>query len=121
MIVDRVKYGKTVHFNPYSDQEFWEKFAIEGSVLEIDNPKQCLIELRQKINELISETYPTVIQVTTTRTLEQVDDKEFDELKEKLSTIEFYEEAEAYLNTTPFKMAVEAKKIINQKPHKSTL
>lgn len=68
-----------------------------------------------KANELASESIPVPI-------IERLDsherDEEFETLKIKLESIEFREDAQAYLDTTPFNLAYEAKKLVNNKPLK---
>lgn len=48
-----------------------------------------------------------------------LEDKEWNAVKDKLMSFETREDAQAYINTTPYKLTIEAKKIINSKKPKN--
>ena len=47
------------------------------------------------------------------------EDEEWNKVKEALNAFKFREDAQAYLDLTPFKLTLEAKKIILNKPSKN--
>ncbi len=115
MQLDKIKWTKEFSFHGFPE---WA--TLGGTLEEKDDPTEQLLVLRQTLidtfNQVLSEKNVPVIKKK--EVIDLSGDAEFNDLKEKLAAFEFQEEAQEYLDTTPFKLTLEAKKIVALKPFK---
>lgn len=116
MHIKEVKYTKEFQYHGVSE---WIGATVE--VQEGEDAKSALNTAKALVDEFYSEISPEhngSVVIQKPKFTGEVDN-EFEALKAKLSLIEFREEAQEYLDTTPFKFAIEAKLLINSKPLKN--
>ena len=121
MKVEEITYGKSFEL-----PGFWEKIGIKIQVEENDLPNTVLDTAKNIVEKWHRERNPDLypddnkkkIPVIDAKKDEQID-KEFKLLKLILEKYEFREDAQAYLDTTEWRLAVEAKAIVNSKPIKN--
>ncbi len=116
MIVDRIKFTKEFNYHGISE---W--IGVEGSISPTDDLKESVLSLRKQIVEIFNTAVenPDAVKYVTSEKIDYAGDAEFELLKDNLAGIEFKEDAEEYLLTTPFKHAAEAKILIINKPSKN--
>jgi len=112
----KVTYGVSVMMG-----EHWEKIDIEETPDKGDTMESILDDLNSRLRIWHEKKHPAMYQKRDKAILADVptvatDDPEWEEIKKKLSDFKFQEEAQAFINSTPYRMVIEAKKIINQKP-----
>lgn len=97
--------------------ECWYRAETKVSVDEGEVPEEVFQSLKKRLDSWLPNPFETTIskQVVDHGTIL---DPEFDALKMKLHEFEFREDAMEYLLTTDFKLAIEAKNIVNSKPSK---
>lgn len=93
----------------------------EITLNEAEDPKVALHQANNFVQESWVEISPehngSVVIQKSQVTIEI--DTEFEDVKEKLSLIQFQEEAQDYINTTDYSYTIEAKKLIAAKPFKN--
>lgn len=117
MHIDRIKISLEYTYHGLSR---W--VGMEASLSEVDDEISGLNKLEQSAKSFIQNSIQEeAIAVKQYKSpLDQVeDDFEFNALKTKLAEFEFQEEAQSYLDTTGYRMAVEAKKLVTVKPFKN--
>lgn len=117
MKITNAKYTKEFQYHGISE---W--IGLEANIDEADDPIESLLQLRGKLTEtfqrVISEQ-PEIPVIDGKPKLELAGDAEFEALKQKLNEYSTREEAQAYLDTTEFRYAIEAKLLVNQLPIKN--
>ena len=127
MKVRSIQYSKTYEMPTIG----WEKIGVQIDVDETDKTEEVLDEAKKivhtwhvnnnpdfygKHSAISSGKFP-IVGEDLYREIEE--DKEWEEIKKKLSSIEFQEDAQHYINTTPYKLMIQARQIINEKPLKN--
>lgn len=90
---------------------------VEGILDAVD--KQIKTWHEAKFPELYGKAKPQKLPVINTSGEYVNEDKEWEEVKEQLNSFKFKEDAQAYLDLTPFKLTLIAKNIIKNKPSKN--
>ncbi len=112
--VDRIKFTKEFNYHGMSE---W--IGVEASLDPGENVEEAILKAREQVVATFNKTIPP-IQVDKIKNIApDGTDVEFEALKVKLSKIEFREDAQAYLETTDFRMAIQAKNLVNKKPLKN--
>lgn len=126
MIIKTISFTKTLQVNTYT----WEKVGFVGELAEKDVPETELQTLKDFVDNYFKESLSQEMRGTTVRVVDEgqvglskkeqdVTDKLFVKVKEKLSKFNNKEDAQAYLDTTEFKMTIEAKQLVNILPLKN--
>lgn len=126
MTIDRVTYQKIF---PTGMAYLNHKIGVEVQVDDNDNPDAVFEYAKQKVEQWNIESNPGMAAameymggvaqpVKFNEAKDEQPDQEFEDLKLKLSEIDFYEDAKAYLDSTDFKHTMEAKLLINTKKRK---
>lgn len=126
MKIKSVNYSITFELPFEFGIERWRKVGLEiepekGEVAEqildaVD--KQIKSWHEAKFPELYGKAKPKKLPVINTSGDYVKEDEEWNKVKEALNAFKFREDAQAYLDLTPFKLTLEAKKIVSQKPIK---
>lgn len=127
MKVKSVSYSITFELPPEFGIERWRKIGLEiepekSEVVEqvLDGvDKQIKTWHEAKFPELYGKAKPKTLPVINTSGDYVKEDEEWNKVKEALNAFKFREDAQAYLDLTPFKLTIEAKKIILNKPSKN--
>lgn len=127
MKVKSVSYSITFELPPEFGIERWRKIGLEiepekSEVVEqvLDGvDKQIKTWHEAKFPELYGKAKPKTLPVINTSGGYVKEDEEWNKVKEALNAFKFREDAQAYLDLTPFKLTIEAKKIILNKPSKN--
>lgn len=125
MIIDRAKL--TIEFQYYGLSRW---IGLEGSLSPGESEKEGTLQLEKSIKEIIKQMVETgnqgednlpEVQRAKAKSvpLEHSVDEEWEKVKAILSSFEFKDEAQEYLNTTEYKMTIEAKQIINSKKQRT--
>lgn len=129
MKIESIKYEQLLPTGSYLNA----RYGIEISISE-DNETDRAFELaKQIVAETHKKQFPAMYEqgkpiyggeenmpvVQHKSPLDQFEeDFRFNDVKKRLAEIEFFEEAQAYLETTEYKYTIEAKKLIENKPKK---
>lgn len=117
MKITKAKYTKEFHNHGISE---W--IGLEAALDTADEPQESLLKIRAMLVETFQKVLsqePEMPVIDSKGQLDLSGDAEFEALKAKLDEFEYREDAQAYLETTEFKFAVEAKILVNQKPIKN--
>ncbi|MEO7046574.1 MAG: hypothetical protein ABI091_14785 [Ferruginibacter sp.] len=121
MKVTNIQYGKS-----YELQGYWEKVSIDIQVDENEAPNLVLDHAKEIVDKWHKENNPDLYGGKKMKINQEVPygkneaiENEFLELKNELDKIEFREDAQTYLDTTDWKLAIEAKALVNYKPFKT--
>ena len=126
MKVKSVSYSITFELPPEFGIERWRKIGLEiepeksevvEQVLDVVD-KQIKTWHEAKFPELYGKAKPKTLPVINTSGDYVKEDEEWNKVKEALNAFKFREDAQAYLDITPFKLTLEAKKIVNSKEKK---
>ena len=126
MKVKSVSYSITFELPPEFGIERWRKIGLEiepeksevvEQVLDVVD-KQIKTWHEAKFPELYGKAKPKTLPVINTSADYSNEDEEWNKVKEALNAFKFREDAQAYLDITPFKLTLEAKKIVNSKEKK---
>lgn len=119
MIVTKVSYSRT-----YPIDLIWEKIFVEASLSEGENVRDALYECKRTVESFHFESNKADEKKKELPVIDASvpveEDKEWNKIKKKLSSIEFKEDAQSYLDSTPYKLLIEAKRIVTKKPLKTT-
>ena len=126
----KVKSGTTsitFELPPEFGMERWMKIKVKahpesGETLEkiLDNTYDRIKAWHEgKFPELYGKAKPKTLPVINTSGDYVKEDEEWNKVKEELNAFKFREDAQSYLDITPFKLTIEAKKIILNKPSKN--
>lgn len=128
MQITEIYYEKVFPIAPYINEKIGVKVTVDPSEHSYDVIERVKEIVNGWGHKLVEErpqgttehktygSYGSVMPIIDNKE----DDKEFEKFKQHLSTIEFRDDAQAYLNTTSFKFALEAKRLVNDKPIKPT-
>lgn len=127
MKVKSVSYSITFELPPEFGIERWRKIGLEiepekAEVVEqvLDGvDKQIKAWHEMKFPELYGKAKPKSLPVINTSGDYVNEDEEWEKVKGQLDAFKFKEDAQKFLNLTPFKLTLEAKKIVNNKPSKN--
>lgn len=112
-----VTYSKTF---PLTKEGAYEKIIVERELFEGDDERKELYEAKRIVTDFHFESNKAEekkeVAAKTKMEVDLVTEGQWLQVKEKLQSIKFREEAAAYLDSTDFKLTVEAKNIVNLKP-----
>lgn len=127
MYISKVRHNKSCRVINGSVNEYWTSVETEVTISEGEKPedaiklaedfvnaehKRMLLSAGNKSNGNASADTPDPVK-------NRQEDKAWERLVKKLEKIEFREDAQEYLDTTEFKLTVDAKKLVNAKPLKN--
>lgn len=127
MKIDRIQYQRVFAIGNYVT----ERIGLEASLDPNDNPQTELEHLKIVVNELHSATIATLEEFRGTKVRDVVEEQSgnskqdeaiaqlYVAVEKKLNKFKFREEAQAYLDTTEFKVYVPARQIVNSLPLKN--
>lgn len=129
MQVKSILYHQTIPTGSYAN----EKLGVEIELSEGDTPEQAFAYAKEIVEKIHRENNPQLFGVSINNQIlpqeeilyqkiepvENIIDAEFESIKEKLNSFEFREDAEDFILTTDYKMAYEARQIINKLPKKN--
>lgn len=120
MHIERIYWQQNFRTHPGDDPFLFGTLGMGIFINKDENVGDAIEEAKKQVNEYIQKCiiYPEHAHVEI-RDVPLEEDKEFEQLKIALALIEYKEEAQAYLDTTDFKHAFEAKNLIKNKPSKS--
>ena len=103
---------------------FWEKIGVKEEMTKQDTIESVLDAVSKRVQTWHEKNNPDFYKhvdkkIKTEFSVSTEDDKEWEDIKIKLGLIKFREEAQEYIDTTNYHMALGAKKLINQKPLKN--
>ena len=115
MQIDRIKISQEVFVR---GMPTW--IGVEGSVTPEEDVNAGLQKLQKTIIDYVESEEKALSKGKKKQpTLQDDTDKEFELVKQKLSSIEFKEDALAFIASTSFHLSIEAKQIANLKPSKN--
>lgn len=125
MPLDKITVSRTFHLG---DSNFF-KVGQEGTIIEGETREELTADAMGYIYSTLKKYCPETDIVNPLEKKKELpvidasvvveEDKEWNKIKKKLSSIEFKEDAQDYLNSTDYKLTIEAKKIISNKPSKN--
>jgi hypothetical protein len=127
MKVKSVSYSITFELPPEFGIERWRKIGLEIEPEKAEVVEQVLDGVDKQIKTWHEAKFPELygkakpknpLPVINTSADYSNEDEEWNKVKEALNAFKFREDAQAYLDLTPFKLTLEAKKIVSQKPIK---
>lgn len=127
MKIKSVNYSITFELPFEFGIERWRKVGLEIEPEKGEVPEQVLDTVDKQIKTWHEAKFPElygkakskkVLPVINTSGEYINEDKEWEEVKEQLNSFKFKEDAQAFLDLTPYKLTLEAKKIVSQKPIK---
>lgn len=124
MPLDKITVSRTFHLG---DSNFF-KVGQEGTIAEGESREELTADAMGYIYSTLKKYCPETDIVNPLEKKKELpvieisspveEDKEWNKIKKKLSSIEFMEDAQEYLNTTDYKLLIQAKKIVQSKPNK---
>lgn len=126
MKIKSVNYSITFELPFEFGIERWRKVGLEIEPEKGEVPEQILDTVdkliktwhEKKFPELYGKSKPKNLPVINTSVEYVNEDVEWQKVKSRLGLFEFREDAFDYLNTTDYKLTLEAKKLVNNKPSK---
>ena len=120
MKITSISFTKTLQ----TDACTWHKLGIEAQMEEKDTPPEAIKTLETFVDNYFKEKVPkpekkSLVPKMVGKKEQDAIDNVFLLVKEKLSGFDNREDAQAYLDTTEFKMTIEAKQLVNNLPLKN--
>jgi hypothetical protein len=127
MKIKSVNYSITFELPVEFGIERWRKIGLEVEPDKTEVAEQVLDAVDKQIKtwhekkfpELYGKAKPKILPVINTSADYVNEDEEWDRVKGTLRQFKFREDAQLYLDTTQYKLTLEAKKLVNNKPSKN--
>lgn len=121
MYISKVRHNEALRIVNGEVQERWSSWEAEVSLTDGEDPKDGALMAENFVNSKQGYVGGDVAGNTKRDVAHKDEETErlWNLVCAKLEAFEFREDAQEYLNTTEFKLTIEAKKLVNTKPLKN--
>jgi hypothetical protein len=127
MKIKSTTYSVTFELPIEAGFERWRKIGLEIEHEKNEKAEDVWDSVHKQVKtwhesrfpELYGKVKPKILPVINTSADYANEDEEWDRVKGTLRQFKFKEDAQLYLDTTQYKLTLEAKKLVNNKPSKN--